>query len=134
MQKCFSDSTDAKKQNDENIIKSKSNLGVYNSQIKEIYGNYGFWSWFQFWFMDSVFKQTVMLMDKTRIDYDYKKGESVRRSNNPSLQRDIDKYNATEAVEFLKKRQQQRQQEKSREQLVEEMRDKVNKNNNKNTI
>lgn len=102
-------------------------MGVYNSQIKEIYGNYGFWSWFQFWFMDSVFKQTVMLMDKTRIDYDYEKGKSVRRSNNPALQREIDEYNTTEAVRVLREKQRRRREKMSREDIVEDLREQIAK-------
>lgn len=38
--------------------------------IKEIYGNYNFWSWCRYWYIDSVVKQTLMIMDKTRVDYD----------------------------------------------------------------
>lgn len=43
-------------------------------------------------------------MDKTRIDYDYDKKKSVRRSNNPALQREIDDYNRNEAVEFMRRK------------------------------
>ncbi len=37
--------------------------------IKEIYGDYCFWSWLRFWYLDSVSKQSVILMDKTKVVY-----------------------------------------------------------------
>lgn len=37
--------------------------------IKEIYGNYCFWSWLRYWYLDSVEKQSVILLDKTKTVY-----------------------------------------------------------------
>lgn len=51
--------------------------------IKEIYGNYNFWSWFRYWYIDSVIKQTIMLMDKTRVDYD----EDAKKKNKGLLKK-----------------------------------------------
>lgn len=59
-------------------------------------------------------------MDKTRIDYDYDKKKSVRRSNNPALQREIDDYNRNEAVEFMRRK---KMRNMTAEQKVEQMRE-----------
>ena len=66
-----------------------------------------------------------MLMDKTRIDYDHEKGKSVRRSNNPALQREIDEYNTTEAVKLMREKQRKRMQNMSKDDIVEEIREKI---------
>lgn len=59
-------------------------------------------------------------MDKTRIDYDYDKKKSVRRSNNPALQREIDDYNRNEAVEFMRRK---KMRNMTPEQKVEQIRE-----------
>lgn len=59
-------------------------------------------------------------MDKTRIDYDYDKKKSVRRSNNPALQREIDDYNRNEAVEFMRRK---KMRNMTAEQKIEQMRE-----------
>lgn len=64
-------------------------------------------------------------MDKTRIDYDHEKGKSVRRSNNPALQREIDEYNTTEAVKLMREKQRKRMQNMSKDDIVEEIREKI---------
>lgn len=42
-----------------------------NEKIKAIYGNYGFWSWLRYWYLDSVEWLTLAIMDKGYYDYDY---------------------------------------------------------------
>lgn len=46
---------------------------AHNEKIKAIYGNYCFWSWFRYWYLDSADLITLMLMDKGYYDYDYEK-------------------------------------------------------------
>lgn len=75
--------------------------------------------------MDSVFKQTVMLMDKTRIDYDYDKKKSVRRSNNPALQRELDEYNTTEAVRRMRERKKRQAEKMSNDEIAQQMRENI---------
>ena len=38
-----------------------------------MYGNYNFWSWFRYWYVDSVNYVTMLLLDKGYFDYDYEK-------------------------------------------------------------
>ncbi len=42
-----------------------------NEKIKAIYGNYGFWSWLRYWWLDTENHTSFMLMDKGFYDYDY---------------------------------------------------------------
>ncbi len=42
-----------------------------NEKIKAIYGNYGFWSWLRYWWLDTENYISFMLMDKGFYDYDY---------------------------------------------------------------
>jgi hypothetical protein len=42
-----------------------------NEKIKHIYGNYGFWSWLRYWYIDTVNQVTMMLIDKGYYDYDF---------------------------------------------------------------
>jgi len=42
-----------------------------NEKIKHIYGNYGFWSWLKYWYIDSSNQVLMMLYDKGYFDYDY---------------------------------------------------------------
>lgn len=44
-----------------------------NEKIKAIYGNYGFWSWLRYWWLDTENYVTFMLMDKGYYDYDYER-------------------------------------------------------------
>ena len=44
-----------------------------NELIKATYGNYGFWSWLRYWFLDTENYITFMLLDKGYYDYDYEK-------------------------------------------------------------
>ena len=50
---------------------------THNEKIKHIYGNYCFWSWFRYWYLDSANYVTMMLLDKGYFDYDYEKTEKV---------------------------------------------------------
>lgn len=68
-----------------------------------------------------------MLMDKTRIDYDYEKGKSVRRSSDPALQREIDNYNRNEAVKMMREKQRRRMEKMNKEDIVEEIREQIQK-------
>lgn len=36
-----------------------------------MYGNYNFWSWMRYWYLDSATYVTVMLLDKGYYDYDF---------------------------------------------------------------
>ena len=42
-----------------------------NEMIKSIYGNYCFWSWLRYWYLDSVEWLTMVGKDKCYYDYDY---------------------------------------------------------------
>lgn len=46
-----------------------------NEKIKCIYGNYGFWSWLRYWYLDTENYLTLILADKEYFDYDYKEPE-----------------------------------------------------------
>lgn len=48
--------------------------------MMEIYPFGGFLSYLKFHFIDGVNKQSVMLLDKTRVDYDSKKKKEVFKS------------------------------------------------------
>jgi len=43
--------------------------------MMEIYPYGGLWAYFKFHFIDGITKQSVMLLDKTRVDYDNKEGK-----------------------------------------------------------
>lgn len=45
----------------------------HNERIKHIYGNYCFWAWFRYWYIDSVNYVTMLLLDKGYFDYDFEK-------------------------------------------------------------
>ena len=40
-----------------------------------MYGNYNFWSWFRYWYVDSCNLVTMILLDKGYFDYDAQKAE-----------------------------------------------------------
>ena len=44
---------------------------THNERIKQAYGNFCFWSWFRYWYVDSANLVTMILMDKGYYDYDY---------------------------------------------------------------
>ncbi len=52
-------------------INSWFSVSANNDKIKHIYGNYNFWSWFRFWYVDNVYLQTLMIIDKGYYDYDH---------------------------------------------------------------
>jgi hypothetical protein len=45
--------------------------------MMEIYPFGGFLAYIKFHFIDGITKQSVMLLDKTRVDYDYKKSDKI---------------------------------------------------------
>lgn len=52
-----------------------------NEKIKHIYGNYGFWSWLRYWYIDTANQVTMMLVDKGYYDYDFEiKKDIVRQA------------------------------------------------------
>ena len=57
------------------------NEGGDNDKIKHIYGNFNFWSWFRYWYIDSTNYTNFILMDKGYYDYDYKPLSSLPRFN-----------------------------------------------------
>lgn len=61
-----------------------------NEKIKAIYGNYGFWSWLRYWWIDTENYTSFMLMDKGFYDYDYSepkggvaKGRNITKATDP---------------------------------------------------
>lgn len=44
---------------------------VHNERIKAIYGNYCFWSWLRYWFIDSKDYLEMIMLDKGYYDYDF---------------------------------------------------------------
>lgn len=38
-----------------------------------MYGNYCFWAWFRYWYLDSANYVTMILLDKGYFDYDFEK-------------------------------------------------------------
>ena len=50
-------------------------LSLDNSLMAEIYPYLGFWAYLKFWFIDGINKQSLLLLDKTRVNYDSKKEE-----------------------------------------------------------
>ena len=51
-----------------------------NEKIKAIYGNYGFWSWLRYWYLDSADFVTLMLLDKGYYDYDYSEPKEAHKT------------------------------------------------------
>ena len=47
------------------------NESADNERIKGIYGNYNFWSWLRYWYLDTENHIMLMLLDKGYYDYDY---------------------------------------------------------------
>lgn len=45
----------------------------HNERIKYVYGNYCWWSWFRYWYLDSCNLVTMLLIDKGYFDYDFEK-------------------------------------------------------------
>ena len=41
-----------------------------------MYGNYCWWSWFRYWYLDSCNIITMLLMDKGYYDYEFQKTEA----------------------------------------------------------
>lgn len=65
-------------------VDSWFSLSTHNDKIKYIYGNYNFWSWFRYWYIDTIYQQTLMIIDKGFYDYEYdnaKKAEPTLKSN-----------------------------------------------------
>lgn len=52
-----------------------------NEKIKAIYGNYGFWAWLRYWYLDSADFITLMLVDKGYYDYDFSEPKHKKRIN-----------------------------------------------------
>lgn len=48
-------------------------MSTHNEKIKSVYGNFGFWSWLRYWYIDSANLVNMILMDKGFYDYDYEK-------------------------------------------------------------
>lgn len=44
-----------------------------------MYGDYCFWSWFRYWYLDSVNYVTLLLLDKGYYDYDHVQPEEKKR-------------------------------------------------------
>lgn len=40
-----------------------------------MYGNYNFWSWFRYWYLDSCNLVSMIMIDKGYFDYDFEKSE-----------------------------------------------------------
>lgn len=46
-------------------------FSAHNERIKGIYGNYNFWSWLRYWYIDTANMVQMMLIDKGYYDYDF---------------------------------------------------------------
>lgn len=57
-----------------------------NEKIKALYGNYGFWAWLRYWYLDSADFITMMLLDKGYYDYDF---------SEPKEKHNVPKHNRT---------------------------------------
>lgn len=56
----------------------------HNERIKALYGNYNFWSWLRYWYLDSADFIAMMAIDKSYFDYDYEeKARKYAKSNKP---------------------------------------------------
>ena len=62
-------------------VSSTFQASADNEKIKTIYGNYGFWAWLRYWYLDSADFITLMLIDKGYYDYDYSEIEKKKRIN-----------------------------------------------------
>jgi hypothetical protein len=49
---------------------------AHNEKIKHLYGNYNWWSWFRYWYLDTVNQITMLLIDKGYYDYDYEQAKT----------------------------------------------------------
>lgn len=47
-----------------------------NEKIKHIYGNYSFWSWLRYWYIDTANQVAMMLIDKGYYDYDFERNNA----------------------------------------------------------
>jgi hypothetical protein len=87
-----------------------------NEKIKHIYGNYGFWSWLRYWYIDTANQVTMMLIDKGYYDYDFerKKGTVRKKSYEGSIKSDsevrtllarfgIGKVKEEKSIDYLQK-------------------------------
>ena len=52
-------------------ISSAFEVSTHNERIKGIYGNYNFWSWLRYWYLDSANLVQLYLIDKGYYDYDF---------------------------------------------------------------
>ena len=50
----------------------------HNERIKGAYGNYCFWSWLRYWYIDSANQVSMILIDKGYYDYDFEKIEKPK--------------------------------------------------------
>lgn len=65
--------------------------GSDNDKIKHIYGNYNFWSWLRYWYLDSANYITLLLLDKGYYDYDYKtENHDVDKPKRKKVVHDLD--------------------------------------------
>ena len=54
-------------------------MSEHNEKIKHIYGNYNFWSWLRYWYIDSANYVTLLLLDKGYYDYDFEKAKAPEK-------------------------------------------------------
>ena len=62
-------------------VDSWFSLSTHNDKIKYIYGNYNFWSWFRYWSVDTIYQQTLMIIDKGFYDYEYQNKPKLTNPN-----------------------------------------------------
>jgi hypothetical protein len=75
-------------------VGSAFSVSETDERIKALYGNYGFWSWLRYWYLDNSDKTLLMLMDKGYYDYDYaevegKEQEEIRPPREKAAMQDI---------------------------------------------
>lgn len=65
-------------------------MSLDNSLMMEIYPFGGFWAYLKFHFIDGVTKQSIMLLDKTRVDYDSKEEKKTGKIHKSRVQAGVD--------------------------------------------
>lgn len=62
-------------------IESWFSFSSHNDKIKHIYGNYNFWAWFRYWYIDTIYQQSLMIIDKAYYDYEYDNSQKLKSNN-----------------------------------------------------
>ena len=75
----YSDDKDADDKNGSRVVPSNFQMSMDNTTMTEIYPYGGLLAYIKYHYIDGVTKQSLMLMDKTRIVYNYKEKSIINK-------------------------------------------------------